>query len=362
MTPPLTLQKKINPLRLLIVPKALSALLLSFAKKEGILEVIKSLKDFSSGEFTQALSIRLGYKCEEPVKERMARTLLDFLSECGCVKKSEGGRYAFTPGSALAEPPSLDADEAGILDEYFRGEMDFFKACLDESAGFLRGRKAPFAFSPECEPLWDAFLGNCEFAAMRSVLLKLMALDDGRRTRVLDLCYGLGHGLAGIHGEYPQAALSALDYKGVYRSSAAQKVKGFDVDFIQKPWGGFGAALPIADSTFDAVHFTCADPYIPPIEREGVYKEIFRVLKNGGTLGVLSWCYPDEDSAGLIDPWRRRQILAHDFIESVCSGWHGFYGLKETKELLRRVGFIQKKTVLPIADELKAALWVMEKP
>lgn len=357
--------ERINPLRLVLMPKALTSMLISFSRQEGILPLIKGLKAFTAGDYTKALEDKLSFRLEDPVKKRMAATLLDFLTECGFISHTGPSFEYRAYGEVRDDELALTAAERALLDGYLRGELDFFTTCLKEAGGFLKGKKTPFSFSSRCEPLWDGFLGNPEFTFMRSLLLKLMDVRDCSEFKVLDLCYGLGHGLAGIVSQYPSATVSALDYRGVYRPAVEGRLKRLagspNIEFINGGWEGFGHRLPAGDGSFDAVHFTCADPYVPKEARLDVYKELHRVIKPGGALGVLTWCYPDRERLFVKNPWVRRQILAHDFIESVCAGWQGFHGVADTRSTFEKAGFKPKKTVLPIEPSIRSALWVMER-
>lgn len=356
------LQNRINPLRLQIVPKVLTGMLLSFLENEGMCDLLKRCGAFSFDEFSAAAQRALHYELKDPVKIRMMKVVLDFLTECGYLARLENSKFLFTPERAMDKAAYRLDDRETDLKKAFSGEFEFFHACLDEATGFLRGTKAPVGFSTAYERLWDGFLGNIEFATIRRLLLSLMDLENNPGFRVLDLCYGVGHGLSAILSGYPNIRLAALDRENVYKKAALKKTEGFDVEFISEQWDGFGSRLPIDDASFDAVHFMCADPYVPPGKRDGVYGEIKRVLKPGGTLGLMTWSYPEEDGAQAQDPWRRRQILAHDFIESVCAGWQGFYKAGETREMFERLGFRPKKTILPLEPSLSSVLWVMERP
>lgn len=360
---------RLNPLKLFLVPRELTAMLIAFSRDEGIIGIMKSMKTFTSGALLSRLSSDLGYRLDVPVKVRMVSTLCDFLLECGYLSRAGDGSYTFsacTPLGALTEAElTLGPEEKAILERHFNGQMLFFSTCLSEAGGYLRGKVSPFTFSRRWESLWDGFLGNYEFRTLRSILLRLMDMRNDRDFMVLDLCYGLGHGVEGIIEHMPGLSVTALDFSGAYKKAAADRIKRYRpenrVDIFEGAWKGFGDPLPLPDSSIDAIHFTCADPYIPEALREGVYRDIYRVLKKGGTLGVLAWSYPDRAKTVVSNQWVRRQILAHDFIESVCAGWHGFYGIEETARMFERIGFMPKQGVVPLDSNLSSALWVMVK-
>lgn len=358
-----------NPLKLFLVPRELTSMIIAFSKEEGIIGVMKGMKLFTLSTLTSRLSTDLGYKLDLPVKTRMIATVCDFLLECGYLERRDNDAYSYTaqgPFGALNEADlNPAAEERAILERHFGGQMLFFGTCLSEAGGFLRGKDSPFTFTKRWESLWEGFLGNHEFRTLRTILLRLMDLKNEKDFRVLDLCYGLGHGVEGILEHAPDVSVTALDFSGAYKKAVVERVKGFvpltRLDIHEGGWKGFGDPLPLSDSSIDAVHFTCADPYIPEALREGVYRDIHRVLKKGGTLGVLAWSYPDRMMTVVTNQWVRRQILAHDFIESVCAGWHGFYGIDETAGMFERIGFRPRQGIIPLDSNLSSALWVMVK-
>ena len=126
-------------------------------------------------------------------------------------------------------------------------------------------------------------------------------------------------------------------------------------------WAGFGRPLPFVDAGFDAVLFTCGDPYIPAGRRGDVYRDIARVLTPGGKLGVLPRCRPDADARYVASFWLRISALAHDFAESVCEGWEGFSDAGENARLFSDAGF-QGGTEGPGGMSfLDSSLWVLRK-
>lgn len=360
---------RLNPLKLFLVPRELTGMLIAFSKAEGVISVMKGMKTFTRQALMARLLTDLGYRLDEPVKARMISTLCEFLLECGYLARSGEDSYSYSatgPFGALSESDlTLDAEEKAILDRHFNGQMLFFSTCLSESGGFLRGRGTPFTFTRRWESLWDGFLGNYEFQTLRSILVRLMDMRDDSAFRVLDLCYGLGHGVEGILEHTPAVSVTALDFSGSYKKAVIDRIKKYGpasrVELPDGIWKGFGDPLPLPDASIDAVQFTCADPYIPEALREEVYRDIHRVLKKGGTLGVLAWSYPDSAKGVVTNQWVRRQILAHDFIESVCAGWHGFYGIDETASMFARIGFKPREGVVPLDSNLASALWVMVK-
>ncbi len=379
-------QSDLNLLRLHLVPKVMTARLIRFAEDEGVLEIIRKMRGFTLDALCRELELKLGFCFNSPVKRRMVATLLDFLEECGLVFRVDDSSYSAPKAEALDKVDlTLSRDEERMLGDIFTAQVDFFTGCIDEAGSFFRGDSSPYGFSRALEPFWDSFLGNYEFKTMRALLLKLMGLEDRPDFGVLDLCAGLGYGVEEILTACPSVKVTAIDFNNVYRETALARIDAMGrvekvcvavsdgrtlsrgrgllgVEWATGRWGGFGHPLPFEDATYDAVYFTCADPYIPPALRAGVYGEIYRLLKPGGVLGVLTWSYPDRERRTVTDPWIRRQILVHDFAESVCDGWHGFHDPEDTKRMFSEVGFKANDVFSTIDSTLGSALWIMNRP
>ncbi len=152
--------------------------------------------------------------------------------------------------------------------------------------------------------------------------------------------------------------MTALDFKDIFRKRALSRIpKPEAVQWIDAElWNGFGTPLPFPDGTFDLLYFACADPYIPVESREFVYRDIFRVLKRSGSVGLLSHSYPDDKNEHVRDPWARRGILCHDFFESVCEGWHGFSDAGESRNLFESIGYTIDTVMM------NASIWRLDKP
>ncbi|HHL38997.1 MAG TPA: class I SAM-dependent methyltransferase [Deltaproteobacteria bacterium] len=356
-------------LRQFLVARALSERLMGFCGDEGVTDVAARLGLFDLRRWFEGLAAGPGYRLDTPVRRRMAATLLDFLVECGVVERGPEGtyRYAGKSGATAGEEP-LSGEERETLRRWFAGEIDFFDACLDEAPRFLRGGPHPFDFTDECLALWEGFLGNFEFGTLRAVMLRLMAVDDAPSTRVLDLCFGLGHGIVDLMSDFRDASITAVDFSDTYRPAAEARVeeaarrRGIEIDgrlSWAEGWKGFGEPLPFGDAAFDAVHFTFSDPYIPAQLRRSVYGEIRRVLKPGGVLGAATWVYPDDERQVVSNRWIRRQVLVHDFAESVCRGWQGFHDAGLTLRLFDEIGFERKRSLFGDDNRLGSSLWVM---
>lgn len=367
------IRTNIDFLRQFLCPRFFTARLIKFTEKEGVLSVIRDLSSalaaetdingFARQDFYETLAMRLGYKVEDPVRKRMLNILLDFLEECSLISHKGNGDYIYNPDGG--KMPAISEQEMEILKRLLRGQVMFFNRCIDYAGEFLRGGDYLYTFEKGMEDIWDNFLENYEFSVARTMLLEAMALNNVQDCKILDLCYGTGSGLKEICRDFPDASVFAVDFTDVMRDMAITKI-GSDIAkvrwFDKDVWKGFGHPLPFDDTTFDMVFFSCGDPYIPNHLREYVYKDIFRILKLGGILGVVAWGYPDKERNHIQNKWIRNGIYIHDFAESVCKGWHGFRGIDDTTNMAREIGFVQGNVVSKNFYMLDSAVWMFKRP
>ncbi|MBI5047548.1 MAG: methyltransferase domain-containing protein [Deltaproteobacteria bacterium] len=366
----------IDILRQFLVPKMFTVKLLEFAESEGILSVMREtgnspVRTFGGGsdnlwtreEFYSAVHRRLGYETGNAVRKRMLAILLDFLEECGHISQKKPGIYTYNADAKTTSP--LSSEDMEVMREIFGDQSMFFDKCIEYAGDFLKGKNYLFGFNKGMEDVWNRFLGNYEFSFARDVLLKLMTVDTIPDCNILDLCYGTGHGLERICRDFPDADITAIDFTDDMRPFAmsrlgkvASKVKWIDAG----RWNGFGSNLPFEVMVFDMIFFSCGDPYIPEHLREGVYRDIFRVLKPGGILGVIAWGYPDRSKRHIQNEWVRRGIYIHDFAESVCNGWHGFRDIDSTIKMTRKIGFVGANAVFNNFYMLDSAVWMFKRP
>ncbi len=349
-------------LQYISLSRVLTRRVLEFAALEGILDIIDSMGQFTGSQFLTALESKLGYRLSEAPRQRMALVLLDFFCEAGVVELGLTGDYKSIDTRSSIEELEVLSEEQRDGEGLHEEQLEFFTLCIESAPEFLRGGESAYSFSKEHSRVWASFLGNHLFRSLRNILLRLMDVEDRPDYRMLDLCCGPGHGIKDILGWYPQIELVAIDFSSTCNERAINKAGSHRRPaLIDHNWRGFGDPLPYGSGSFDAVHFTLADPYIPSELREGFYREVFRVLKPGGVLGTLGWSYPDRERAMITDRWVRQQILAHDFAESVCAGWQGFYGIGDTRSLFSRIGFTECRSFFNEDAILTSALRVLEK-
>jgi SAM-dependent methyltransferase len=293
--------------------------------------------------------------------------LVELLEEVRWLRRAgDDGRREFHARRAV-----LPGAMAGARDD---GETRFLRRCLELAPGYLRGLEAPIGFDPGRASLWEDFLGCDEFQAGRTVLLDMMADGVPPDARVLDLCHGPGWGIERALDRFPSARITAIDFTDAFAEDARRRAagaiarnsaRGFDSPPVEwcapSRWRGFGAPLPFADASFDAILFGCGDPYIPPQSREAVYGELRRVLAPGGRLGILTRGRPDPERRHVPSRTFRITTLIHDFSESVCAGWQGFADVGESRRMFERLGF------LPCGPEARemayfgSSIWLMGK-
>jgi SAM-dependent methyltransferase len=202
----------------------------------------------------------------------------------------------------------------------------------------------------------------------------LMGIENHASFRLLDLCHGPGWGLEAAVSRYPAIHISALDFTEVFSRTA--KARAEDAQARNRRlghpavpivwlgpdrWRGFGDPFPFPDGSFEAVFFSCGDPYVPHAVRGEVYREIGRVLVPGGRLGILTRCLPDAGARHIPSFWLRISALVHDFAESVCEGWEGFSDTEENVRLFSDAGFLGGVSLLGGMSLLESSLWVLKK-
>lgn len=337
------------------VQKFLTKRLLRFMNDEGILPILASMQRFVIDEVVEALRIKLGYNLQDETRIRMVKILIDLLCECEYLLYKDSS-YLWSGDSHLDF--SLKDEEYNAVETSLKGMVDFFEECIGYAGNFFRGAAPRFSFNNESVFMWEKFLGNAEFNFIRTVLLKLLMCEKRDAYNVLNLCYGPGFDLVQIQERLPDVRLIALDFTDNFHHQAASRLpNAHAVTWIKSElWNGFGSPLPFDDNTVDIVFFTCADPYIPLKWRQYVYRDLFRILKHGGTLGIMTHSYPDRERKYVKDPWIRMGILCHDFSESVCEGWRGFHSAEDSMNLFKEIGYHI------YAVMLNAAVWRLDKP
>lgn len=341
---------------------------LRFVWASGMAAALADRRDTALQEVMTVLGSRLGFALDDPVRARMIRVLFDLLDEVGAVRRRDaaGSSFDLTPLSSGAFRPGVPVDRRPRS-----GAAWFFGRCLAHAPAFLRGAPPLFGFDRASAPSWVELLASEELARARGILARLVLPRDRRPSDALVLCYGPGLDLVEIEERCPAARVTALDFTDAFREVAERRLGAPERVRWQDPasWGGFGQVLPFGAATFDRVFLTCADPYIRPADRDDVFQDIWRVLRPGGILGLLTHAYPDRQRQAVFDPAVRLDTFCHDFLESVCRGWHGFSDADALRAMFHRAGFqvdlvthnssiwrLAKPTPLPSAGDRAAAV------
>ncbi|MBI5026558.1 MAG: class I SAM-dependent methyltransferase [Nitrospirae bacterium] len=337
-----------------LVQKFLTERLIRFIAEEGIFELFASMKHFTIRDAVAAFQQKLGYRLNNKTRMRMARIIIDLLYECGYLKK-KGGLYLWDTGKGMET--GLSDNDKEMVRITFKGQVDFFENCILYAHEFLAGKPPLYGFNDKFIHIWEEFLGDTEFRFGRYILINLLLHGRNGNLKALDLCYGPGFNILQLLEQSPDISVTALDFKDIFRSQAADRISNAGtVEWVNGMWKGFGNPLPFPDNSLDVIIFTCTDSYIPKELREYVYRDISRTLRHGGTIGILTHCYPDSEKIYVKDTWVRRGILCHDFSESVCEGWSGFYGAEESINLFNAIGY-NIHTLM-----LNSSVWRLDKP
>ena len=139
--------------------------------------------------------------------------------------------------------------------------------------------------------------------------------------RVLDICCGTGDLTAALLAQRPANAepVTGLDFSHEMLALAEKKYAGANVRWVE----GDAMALPFPDNSFDLV--TSAFGFRNLVNYAGGLAEIHRVLRPGGSIGILECNQPDGLSGKLynlyfhhvmplIGGWISRERAAYEYL------------------------------------------------
>jgi sterol 24-C-methyltransferase len=286
--------------------------------------------------------------------------------------KAMHGKSAMAAGGvrAMFAKRNNEAQRAAV-DEYFKHWDN--KAAKDETAEDRAARTAEYATLTRhyynlatdiYEYGWGQSFHFCRFshgepfyqaiARHEHYLAHHINIKEGMR--VLDVGCGVG-GPAREIAKFTGAHITGLnnnDYQ-IERAThyAAKEGLSDQLDFVK---GDF-MQMSFPDNSFDAVYAIEATVHAPSLE--GIYGQIFRVLKPGGVFGVYEWLMTDNyDNDNLRHREIRLGIEVGDGISNMCK-------IQEALDAMKAVGFemilnedlAERPDVLPwywpIAGELR---------
>ena len=133
-----------------------------------------------------------------------------------------------------------------------------------------------FSGKAVCRLVWD--MNKAENDAY---LEKAMAgIPENFSGKLLEVPVGTGILTMPLYQTLPQADITCLDYSSDMMGQAQEKAERLHLDNVTFRQGDVGA-LPFADGAFDIVLSLNGFHAFP--DKEATYREVFRVLKSGGT-------------------------------------------------------------------------------
>jgi ubiquinone/menaquinone biosynthesis C-methylase UbiE len=157
-------------------------------------------------------------------------------------------------------------------------------------------------------PLYDPLVRLLGGDKARMELMDQAALRPAER--VLDVGCGTGSlGLA-LKRRQPSVDMVALDPDPHALALARRKSEraGVAITFDQ----GYADGLPYPDDSFDRVFSSFMFHHLQPREREGMLREVRRVLKPGGVFHLLDFEHRHDHERGLIDRLLHSSPTLHD--------------------------------------------------
>ena len=133
-----------------------------------------------------------------------------------------------------------------------------------------------FSGKAVCRLVWDM-----NKAENNAYLEKAMAgIPENFSGKLLEVPVGTGILTMPLYQTLPQADITCLDYSSDMMGQAQEKAERLHLENVTFRQGDVGA-LPFADGAFDIVLSLNGFHAFP--DKEAAYREVFRVLKSGGT-------------------------------------------------------------------------------
>ncbi len=178
------------------------------------------------------------------------------------------------------------------------------------------------ALTPLYDRLIGAFMREREF---KHELIRQINLQPGGR--VLDMGCGTGTLLMMIASADPAAELFGIDADENVLRIARQKIQAAGLD--SRLDHGMAYQLPYADTSLDQVTSSLVTHHLTLDNKRRAFKEIYRVLRPGGTVHIADFGRPRHVWARLIKPFVEDLEEAHDNLDG------------KLPSLLREAGFAE---------------------
>jgi len=204
---------------------------------------------------------------------------LEFMVSLGASKKrldqTRIDIYNHLQDDSKTEVEGRETSYANLVNTYYDLATEFYE--------WGWGTSFHFANQVKGENFQSSILRHEHFIAGR--------LNAKKGDKILDCGCGIG-GPARNIARFTGAEVTAITINQfqVDRGNALCKKQGVS-DRVKLVQGDF-MKLPFPDNSFDAVYAIEATCHAP--ERDGVYSEIFRVLKPGGIFATYEWCLTDK--------------------------------------------------------------------
>ena len=128
-----------------------------------------------------------------------------------------------------------------------------------------------------CRLVWGMNKAECDDYLARA----LSGIPEDFSGKLLEVPVGTGSLTMPVYQTLPQAEITCLDYSPDMMAQAREKAERLRLKNVALEQGDVGA-LPYGDGSFDIVLSLNGFHAFP--DKEAAYREVFRVLKPGGTL------------------------------------------------------------------------------
>ncbi|KIW79917.1 hypothetical protein Z517_06532 [Fonsecaea pedrosoi CBS 271.37] len=209
--------------------------------------------------------------------------------------KALHGRSSQARGGLAAMRQKDHTAQKTAVDEYFKHWDN--KVAAEETDEIRKARRDEYATLTRhyynlatdlYEHGWGTSFHFCRFAYGESFDKAIarhehylaMKMNLQENSRVLDVGCGIGCNVVGLNNNDYQIERSLLYAQ---REGIANKFSAVKGDFMQ---------ISFPENSFDAVYAIEATVHAPSLQ--GVYEQIFRVLKPGGVFGVYEWLMTED--------------------------------------------------------------------